>query len=253
MAKVIVVANQKGGVAKTTTSGSMAASLKKKGYRVLAIDLDPQGNLSDSVGADAENKPTIYEVMKREVKASEAIQVLDAFDIIPANIMLAAAEQELPPTGRDRRLKITVESVKENYDFIIVDTPPSLGVLTVNALVFGDEAVIPTNAGIFAVKGIQQLNATINDAQELADSKIKVAGILLTRYNPRTIISQDFKGITEELAETIGAPVYNTYIRNAVVVEEAQANNQDIFTYRSSSSVAEDYDAFVDEYLERRK
>jgi len=249
MTKIIAIANQKGGVGKTTTSGSMSASLKKKGYKVLTIDLDPQGNLSDSVGADTLNKPTIYEVIMREATPSEAIQHLIAFDIIPANIMLATAERKLPETGRDRRLKMSLESIKKNYDYIIVDTPPSLGILTVNALLFADEVIIPTNAGIFATKGIQQLYNSIQDARELAGSNVKIAGILLTRYNPRTIINQDIKELTEDLAKNISAPVFNTFIRNAVVVEEAQANSSDIFTYRANSSVASDYDSFVSEYL----
>jgi len=248
--KVIAVANQKGGVGKTTTCGAMAASLKKRGFKVLAIDLDPQGNLSDSVGADAVNKPTIYEVLMREVKTNDAIQKLVAFDLIPANIMLATAEQRLPETGRDRRLKTALEVCKPDYDYIVLDTPPSLGILTVNALLFADEVIIPTNAGIFATKGIQQLYNTIQDARELAGSNVKVGGILLTRYNPRTIINQDIKELTEELAKAINAPVFKTFIRNAVVVEEAQANSRDIFTYRANSSVAEDYEAFVTEYME---
>lgn len=249
MAKVIAIANQKGGVGKTTTTGSMSASLKIRGHRVLAIDLDPQGNLSDSIGADTLNKPTIYEVLMREATVQEAIQRLSAFDIIPANIMLATAERKLPETGRDRRLKFSLESSKKNYDYIIVDTPPSLGILTVNALLFADEVIIPTTAGIFATKGIQQLYNSIQDARELAGSDVKIVGILLTRYNPRAIISQDIKELTEDLAKAIHAPVYKTFIRNAVVVEEAQANNKDIFNYRANSSVATDYDEFVSEYL----
>lgn len=249
MTKIIAISNQKGGVGKTTTSGSFAAALKKRGFKVLAVDLDPQGNLSDSVGAESINSPTIYEVIKRETTPQEAIQKLEAFDIIPANIMLAGAEQQLPPTGRDQRLKITLEPIKNKYDYIIIDTPPSLGVLTVNALTFADEVIIPSNAGIFATKGIQQLNSTIEETRDFAGSKVRVVGVLLTKYNPRTIISQDIKELTEDIAKTIGSPVYKTYIRSSVIIEEAQANRQDLFTYRSNATVAEDYDAFTEEYL----
>lgn len=249
MAKVIAIANQKGGVGKTTTSAAFAASLQKKGYKVLAIDLDPQGNLSDSVGAENINASTIYEVIKRDATPQEAIQKTDAFDIIPANIMLAGAEQQLPPAGRDQRLKVTLDPVKNKYDYIVVDTPPSLGVLTVNALTFADEVIIPSTAGIFAAKGIQQLNNTIEETRDFTGSKVRVVGVLLTKYNPRTIISQDIKELTEDIAKEIGAPVYKTYIRSSIIIEEAQANRTDIFSYRENATVAEDYDAFTDEYL----
>lgn len=253
MAKKIVIANQKGGVAKTTTSGALAAGLKKRGYRVLTIDLDPQGNLSDSVGAEMYELPTVYDLLKRESNASECVQHMEAFDIIPSNIMLAGAEQELSQTGKEHRLKETVEPILNQYDYVIVDTPPALGVLTVNAFTFADEIIIPTTAGIFAAKGIQQLNTTIQNVRQYCNPNVKVAGILLTKYNPRTNVSKGMKELTEQLGEHINAPIFKTYIRSSIVVEEAQANQSDIFTYNEKNNVVVDYNAFIDEYLKGDK
>jgi chromosome partitioning protein len=249
MKKIIAIANQKGGVAKTTTTGALAAGLKQKGYKVLTIDLDPQGNLTDSVGADGYNFPTTYELMKREAKPEEAIQHLEAFDIIPANIMLAGAEQEFSQIGKEQRLKETIAPVVSQYDYIIIDTPPALGVLTVNAFTVADEIIIPTTAGIFAAKGIRQLHDTIVNVQKYCNDKVKIAGILLTKYNPRSNNNKDMKELTEQIGEYIKAPIFKTYIRATVAVEEAQARATDLFTYNGDSTAAADYAAFVDEYL----
>lgn len=249
MARVIAIANQKGGVAKTTTTGAVAAGLKLKGYKVLAIDLDPQGNLSNSVGADMYNSITIYNLMKREVEPEAAIQRLEAFDIIPANITLAGAEQELSQTGKEHRLKETVTPLMGNYDYIFIDTPPSLGILTVNAFTFADEILIPTTAGIFAATGIEQLKLVIDNVCKYCNNKLKIAGILVTKFNPRANISKDLKALTEKLGALISAPIYNTYIRFSVVVEEAQVNKMDIYAYKNNSTVSEDYKTFIDEFL----
>lgn len=249
MARIIAVANQKGGVGKTTTAGALIAGLSLQGYKVLGIDLDPQGNLSDSFGADMYESATVYELMKFEAEPAEVVQSLQGFDLIPSNIMLAGAEQELSQTGKEHRLKETVSPIAENYDYIVIDTPPSLGVLTINAFTFASEIIIPTTAGIFAANGIKQLNTTVKNVQRYCNPEIKVAGILLTKYNPRTNIGKQLKELTEQLGQYIDAPIYEAFIRNGVVVEEAQANKQNIFNYAEKSSVAEDYGAFIAEYL----
>ena len=249
MIKIIAIANQKGGVGKTTTSHALTAGFAEKGYRTLGIDLDPQGNLSASCGAKNLNIPTAYELIKGEVKAEEVIQKLGGYDIIPANIMLAGAEQELNSTGKEHRLKESLSDIVGDYDYIIIDTPPSLGVLTVNAFTFCDEIIIPTTAGIFATTGIRQLARTVENVKKYCNPNLKIKGILFTRYNSRTNISKQVKEIAESFAEHIKAPIYDTTIRNGIAVEEAQANREDIFTYNSKSAVAEDYRAFIEEYL----
>lgn len=252
--QVIAIANQKGGVGKTTTSQALCAGLAYKGYKVLGIDLDPQGNFSTACGAENYNIPTIYELMKGEVSIVETIQNMkSSFDVIPSNIMLAGAEQELSQTGKEHRLKEAIMPVLDNYDFIIIDTPPSLGVLTVNAFTFATDILIPTTAGIFATTGISQLNNTVKSVQKYCNPNVKIKGILFTRFNPRANISKQIKELTAQLGEYISAPIYKTYIRSAVVVEEAQANKTDIFDYSDKSTVSEDYKAFIEEFLKGDK
>lgn len=249
MAKVIAIANQKGGVAKTTTSGALAAGLKKKGFNVLAVDVDPQGNLSDSVGADNQHEVTVYELLKIETTAKEAIQKMDMFDIIPANIMLAGAEQEIAQIGKEQRLKEMLAPIMCDYDYIVIDTPPALGLMTINAFTVADDVIVPTTAGIFAANGIGQLYDTIKNVQRYCNKKVKIAGILLTKYNPRTINNRDMKELTEQLAQYMDAPMYQTTIRSSVVVEEAQTRKTDIFSYKADATVVGDYAAFIEEYL----
>lgn len=247
---IVAVANQKGGVGKTTTAQALAAGLAEWKYRVLGIDLDPQGNFSTACGAKNYNVPTVYEVMKRGADIREAIQHMrGGYDVVPANIMLAGAEQELSQTGKEHRLKEAVSVVAGEYDFIVIDTPPSLGVLTVNAFTCATDILIPTTAGIFATAGISQLNETVGSVQRYCNPGVKIRGILFTRFNPRANISRQIKELTEQLSEYISAPIYQTYIRAGVVVEEAQANKADIFDYAGKSTVAEDYRAFIEEFL----
>lgn len=252
--QVITVANQKGGVGKTTTSQALCAGLAYKGYKVLGIDLDPQGNFSTACGAENYNIPTIYELMKGEVSIEETIQsTKSGFDVIPSNIMLAGAEQELSQTGKEHRLKEVITPVLDKFDFIIIDTPPSLGVLTVNAFTFATDILIPTTAGIFATTGISQLNNIVKSVQKYCNPNVKIKGILFTRFNPRVNINKQIKELTTQLSKYIAAPIYKTYIRSAVAVEEAQANKMDIFDYSDKSTVSEDYKAFIEEFLKGDK
>lgn len=248
--KVIAISNQKGGVGKTTTTHTMLAGLTEYGYRVLGIDLDPQGNLSSACGAETYHTYTIYEIMKQKATALESVQtVAGGFDIIPANIMLAGAEQELSQTGKEHRLKETVSELAQQYDYVIVDTPPSLGILTVNAFTFADRVLVPTTAGIFAATGINQLNETIKSVKKYCNPNVEIMGILFTRFNPRANISKQIKELTQQLGEYLSVPIYQTYIRNCIAVEESQASHMDIFHYADKSTVSEDYRKFLEEFL----
>ncbi len=247
MAKVITVANQKGGVAKTTTTGALAAGLVRRGFKVLAVDLDAQGNLSDNVNVN-EQQPTTYELMKGTVQIKEAIQKMGVFDIVPANLALASADMEFTQTGREYRLKKALLPIMGEYDYIILDTPPTLGIMTVNAFMVSDEVIIPAS-GLNGVKGIVTLYSTLNTVKEFGNPNLKVAGILLTRYNPRAIIDQNIKELAENIGAAKGIHIFNTYIRASVSVDEATATGKDIFTYNKKNNVAIDYDSFIDEYL----
>ena len=170
------------------------------------------------------------------------------YDILP-NIMLVGAEQELSQTGKEHRLKEAIAPVAEKYDYSIIDTPSSLGVSTVNAFTVAGDILIPTTAFIFATTGINQLYETVRSVQRYCNPIVKITGILFTRFNPRANISKQIKELTEQLSEYISAPIYKTYIRSAVAVEEAQANRTDIFEYAEKSTVSEDYKAFIEEFL----
>lgn len=253
MPQTIVFANQKGGVSKTTTTAAFAAELRRRGRKVLCVDADPQANLSDSVGADTAELSGLYDLLRRDCSAEDAIQELEVFDIIAGSILLAGAEQELTQTGKEYRLREQLEPVMDRYDYIIIDTPPSLGILTINAFTVADSVIIPTTPGIFSASGIQQLYNTIENTKKYCNPNIEIKGILLTKFNPQANIAKDMKELTELLSGHVGAPMYKTFIRNSVAVEEAQAKKVDIFTHKAKSTVAEDYRAFVDEYLKQEK
>lgn len=249
MVKRIAVANQKGGVSKTTTTHALGAGLGILGYKVLLIDLDPQGNLSDNSGIDTNTSTTIYEVMKEEAGAEEVIQKTEYFDIIPANLNLASADLEFAKTGKEYILKERLISIEKNYDFIIIDTPPALGILTVNAFTYVDDIIIPTNASIFASSGIMQLYNSIETVKKYCNPDIKIDGILFTKFNSRTVIASDIKELTEIISKEIKTKVYDTQIRNSVMVDEAQANRMDIYSYDKNNNVSVDYMTFIKEYL----
>ena len=249
MVKIIAISNQKGGVAKTTTTQAIAKVLGQRGFRVLVIDFDPQGNLSDSVKAETEDTYTIYEVLKQEANARGVIQHFPDFDIIPADIVLASADQTLGQTGKEYRLKESLEPVRDLYDYILIDTPPSLGILTVNAFTAADEVIVPTTAGKFAVKGIKELYNTVQNVRKYCNSSLKIKGILFTKFDPRTNNSKDIKLLVEKLSEVLGAPLFNTFIRNRVAVDEAQSRSLDVLSFKGCEDIARDYNSFIDEYL----
>lgn len=251
MAKVISISNQKGGVGKTTTTGAVAAGFKQKGYKVLCVDLDPQSNLSFSAGAETEDCPTIYEILKGEAKTSFSIQKMPSFDIISSNILLSGIELEFTQTGREFLLKEALISVKDKYDYIFIDTPPALSILTVNAFTASDFIIIPMLTDIFSLQGIAQLSETIERVKRYCNPNLKVEGIVLTKYNKRTILSREIKGTAELIAEQLNTSIFNSTIRSSVAIMEAQTNQQDIYNYAPKNLAAQDYMELVEELIER--
>lgn len=246
---MISVSNQKGGVGKTTTTCAVAAGLKKRGYRVLVVDLDPQGNLGFSVGADTETSATIYDVLKGEVKVQFAIQKTAAMDIIISSILLSGIELEFTKTGREYLLKEALKPIRDLYDYILLDTPPALGILTINAFTASDSIIVPMLSDIFSLQGIAQLYETVERVKKYCNPNIAVAGILLTKYNPRTLLSREIRGTVELIAQDLNIRVFDSFVRSGVAASEAQSVQKSIFDYSPRSNIARDYNNFLDELL----
>lgn len=253
MSKVISISNQKGGVGKTTTVCSLAAGLKKKGFRVLMIDLDPQGNLGFSVGAETETCATIYDVLKGDVKTQFAIQKSDTADIIISSILLSGIELEFTNTGREYLLKEALKPILGLYDYILLDTPPALGIITINAFTASDTIVVPMLSDIFSLQGIAKLYETVERVKKYCNPSLTISGILLTKFNPRTLLSREIRGTAELIAQDLNIPLFNSYIRSSVVVSEAQSIQQNILDYSPKNNIAKDYLKFTDELLEKEE
>ncbi len=245
--KTVSVINQKGGVGKSTTAEMLISALSLKGFKVLAIDLDAQGNLSYSLAADL-TSPTILEVLTEEISAKDAIKKARA-DIISSNKALAGADAFIADTGKEYRLKEALEKISENYDFCIIDTPPALGILTINALTASDGVIIPAQADIYSLQGIENLEETIKAVKKYCNPNLKIEGILLTRYNPRTILSREVSEMAEKLAEKLETKLFKAKIRDAVAVKEAQISQESLFEYAPKSNVTKDYESFINEFL----
>ena len=255
MAEIIGVVNQKGGVSKTSTALALWTGIAEiKGLKTLCIDLDPQCNLTISCGA-AMNGNTAFEVLTEKVTAEEAIQHTDLGDMIAGHKGLSGLEVILTQVGREYRLRNKLKPLLESgkYDVIILDTPPSLGILTINALTACTKAIIPANADFFSMYGISQLGETIESVKQYTNPSIKIEGILLTRYTPRTILSRDMTENIKGLAERLKTRVFRATIREAVNVREAQISQKSIFKFAPKANVTQDYLNFINELFEERE
>ena len=248
--KVIAVANQKGGVSKSTTVQATAEILDSRKKKTLIIDLDPQGNLSFAVRAKLENVPTIYNVLKGEIKAEDILQNTSSGDILPANILLSGADIEFTAAGREYLLRNAVHYIKQKYNYIIIDCPPSLSILTINAFSAADFIVIPTLADVFSLQGMSQLNSTIQSVKKYCNPNLKIAGILLTKFTQRTNIGNNIKNTLFEITQQMSTKLFNTCIRNSIAIQEAQLQQENLFKYASNSNAVEDYINFVSELEE---
>ncbi|MDR3294352.1 MAG: AAA family ATPase [Clostridiales Family XIII bacterium] len=251
-AKIVVLTNQKGGVGKTTTACAVIAGLARKGFKTLGIDLDPQGNFGFCLGADTEG-PTVYDLMKGSKTAAETIQTRDGIDIIASNILLSGAELEFSMIGRETLLKRGLAPVKDQYDYIIIDTPPALNILTVNAYTAADALIVIMLPEILSLMGISQLRETVELVKSIYNPQIETLGILLNKYDGRRILTHDVEDMAKMLAKELGTKVFKAKIRASVAAAEFPAHEgRNIFTYAPKSNAAKDYMLFVDELLKQK-
>jgi len=249
MARIITIANQKGGVAKTTTAHCMATGLTHKKYKVLAVDTDPQGNLSYIMGADL-SRPGAYELFRGDIIAPDAVQSIEQGPIISGNSKLSRLSIELTGKDANNMLSEVLEPFKAVYDFIIIDTPPTLGVLSVNALSAANDIIIPMAADILALQGISQLYGAIKMVRQRFNPSLNISGILLCRYSDRTVLGRDLKQAVADRAERMGTKLFLTTIREGVSLRELQTKKISPFKTILKSRPANDYLDFINEYLE---
>lgn len=246
--QIIAIANRKGGVGKSTTAMALTSGLSLKGFKVLAIDLDAQRNLTSTMKAKSDEK-TIFSVLTGDISIKESIRHTQNGDIIPSSKSLSGADAVITQTGKEYRLKEAIEKIKFNYDYIIIDCPPALGILTVNALTAANTIIVPAQADIYSISGVEDLQEIITPIKKYCNKDLTVAGILLTRYSPRAVLSRDITTLTEQLAKKMGTSLFKTKIREAIAVKEAQINRESLFTYAPKAKVTEDYKNFTEEFI----
>ena len=246
--EIIAFINHKGGVAKTSSCHSVGAGLAQRGYKVLLIDMDAQGSLSSIVRANRQGATTL-EVLLRRATAAQAIQSVGVFDIIAGSEGLAA-EGILTATGKEYRLREALQSLQRGYDYVLLDCPPSLGITTINALTAADSCIVPCQADTLSLEALQQLSPTIDTIRKYTNPKLRIRGILITRYNGRAILSREAVEMLEAQADAMGTRVYTSKIRECISVKEAQAMREDIFTYAPRCNAAHDYTNLINEIIE---
>ncbi len=247
MSITITVSNQKGGVGKTTTSAALASGIGITGKKVLGIDLDPQGNLGFCLGGGRESQHTILDVLNGSVPVQEALVEGETCDLLVSDISLSSNGLEHIPGRREYILKNAIAPVVDRYDYVIIDTPPALNLLTVNAYSVSDHLIIPMASDILSLVGLAQLKETIESVRSSFNPNLNVLGILLNRFNKRTLLSRDVLDMANQLAEQIGSKVFDTKIRAGVAIAEAPAHGESIFTYNIRSGAVLDYLEFIRE------
>lgn len=253
MGRVIAIANQKGGVGKTTTSINLSACLAEKGQKVLVIDIDPQGNTTSGLGVDKDEvKNTVYEMMlgENEIKESIIKNVFDNLDLIPSNVNLAGAEIDLIDIdNREYVLKNNINNIKNQYDYIILDCPPSLSMLTVNAMTASDTVLVPIQCEYYALEGLTQLIHTVNLVKKKLNKSLDLEGVVFTMYDARTNLSLQ---VVENVKNNLKQTIYKTIIPRNIRLAEAPSHGLPINQYDTKSSGAESYRMLADEVMNRK-
>ncbi len=245
-ATIITITNQKGGVGKTTTAAALLSSLGNRGASVLGIDLDPQGSLGFSLGLDIEHCTTVYDVFRETVDVNDAIHKAGPCDMLPSNILLSAAEQQFTQPGREFMLKAAIARIKKKYDYIIIDTPPALNILTVNAYVATDSIIIPMAPEILSLLGVSQIKDTIESVRSYYNSNLKILGILLNRYDKRLNLNREVNELVHQISTQLGTKVFDVKIRSSVAAAEAPAHGASVVDYAPFSNPALDFEKLCD-------
>ena len=252
MERIIAIANQKGGVGKTTTAINLSACLAELGKKVLAIDMDPQGNMTSGLGIDKNNvEYTVYDLIIGEAKINQVIckEALENLDALPANVDLSAAEIEL--IGIDNKeyiIRDEVEKVKNNYDYIIIDCPPSLSMLTINAMTTADTVLVPIQCEYYALEGLSQLIHTIDLVKERLNPRLEMEGVVFTMYDARTNLSLQ---VVENVKENLNKTIYKTIIPRNIRLAEAPSHGMPINMYDPKSAGAENYRLLAEEVIHK--
>lgn len=250
MAVTFVVANQKGGVGKTTTATTLAGILEQKG-KTLLIDADPQGNSTSTYQAKIQDEATLYDVMvdTDKLPLDEAIQHQENGDIVASDPLLTKAEKMLEGNVEGLyRLKDAVDEL-EGYDYIVIDTAPSMNVILYNCLIAADQVIIPVTADAFSMQGLNQLYETITAVQRRQNPALSIAGLLLVKYSGRSNLEKNVQGELQKLAESMGTKLFKTAIRECVKTKEAQNEKKLLVKYAPNCTTMQDYSAFVEELL----
>lgn len=254
MGRIIAIANQKGGVGKTTTSINLSACLAAKGKKVLVIDIDPQGNTTSGFGVDKNNlEDTIYELILGECSISDCIipEVLPKLSLLPSNVNLAAAEIELIEVDKKEFiLKNEVDYVKEQFDFTIIDCPPSLNMLTINAMTTADSVLVPIQCEYYALEGLSQLIHTVNLVKERLNMELEMEGVVFTMYDSRTNLSSQ---VVANVKQNLNQHIYNTIIPRNIRLAEAPSHGVPINKYDARSAGAEAYMKLAEEVIKNNK
>ena len=253
MGKVISVANQKGGVGKTTTTINLSTFLAKKGKKVLLVDADPQGNATSGLGAEKDVEYSTYDVLVGETSMRDVIEktIIKNLLICPSNISLAGAEVELVPMmSREQRLKEKIEEIKDVFDYILIDCPPSLGLITLNAFTASDSVLIPVQCEYYALEGLGQLINTVNLVKKHLNKQLQIEGALLTMYDIRTNLSNQ---VVKEVKKYFENRVYKTVIPRNVRLSEAPSYGMPITEYDPRSKGAKSYEKFTKEFLKKNE
>ncbi len=254
MAKIISFSNQKGGVGKTSTCVNMAAAIALRGKKVLLIDIDPQGNATTSLGfSKSELENSVYSVLIEDKPIAEALQktAIKGLDLLPSSIDLAGAEVELVyQKNRENKLNYALLQISTVYDYVVIDCPPSLGLLTINALSASDSVIIPIQSEYFAMEGLSQLMNSIKLVNQHLNPNLKIEGVVITMYDGRALIS---KQISAEIHKYFGKRMFNTVIPRNIRVSEAPSHGVPVMLHDPRSSGAKAYVALADEFLSRQK